>query len=620
MFGRTHVQSISDRPSNEVTPAVDASPEVSTPSVQTIDMKVLVIAADGNEAGLPAIKEALEYLGTPYTVYVATRTPYGLKPGKLSSGSHGYYQGVILTTGDLSYRNGDGYSSALSQQEWADLRSYESHFGVREVSWYTYPSADYGYQAPGTAVDTSTSPISTKLTSRGKSVFTYLNPRTTVTIQYAHTYLAQPLVDASTVPLLTDQHGNALAAIRTHPDGRETLSLTFDGNPDLIHTIVLGYGLVNWVTNGLFLGERHIYMSAQIDDIFIEDSDWLPTTPCGTDVDDTGASYRISGSDLQAVINWQNARRSEGISAQTRLTMAFNGCGAAVGEDSGPDTLTQTALSTQAMFYWVNHTYGHANLDEVDYATANVEIQQNNALVWETLRLTNYSLATMVTPDVSGLTNPDFLQAAYDDGVRYLVTDSSMSGYDNPSPNTGIYNTFRSEILMIPRRPTNLYYNVSTPQGWVAEYNCIYQDHWEGPLTYAQILDAESQTLLAYLLKGDIDPWMFHQSNLRAYDGTHTLLGDLLDLTLQKYSTYYNLPIVNKTMDALGRTVADRMQYNAAGVSASIVPGVSITLTAQKAATVPVTGLTSTGCEVYGGQDISYITLAAGQSVTLPLA
>jgi hypothetical protein len=125
--------------------------------------------------------------------------------------------------------------------------------------------------------------------------------------------------------------------------------------------------------------------------------------------------------------------------------------------------------------------------------------------------------------------------------------------------------------------------------------------------------------LLTYLLKGDIDPWMFHQPNMRAYDGTHTLLGDLLDLTFQKYSQYYNLPLINKTMNDLGVTVADRMQYNKAGVTASIVPGVSITLTAQQACRVPVTGLNTSGAETYGGQKISYVNLSAGKSVTLPL-
>ena len=121
------------------------------------------------------------------------------------------------------------------------------------------------------------------------------------------------------------------------------------------------------------------------------------------------------------------------------------------------------------------------------------------------------------------------------------------------------------------------------------------------------------------MLKGENDPWMFHQPNLRAYDGTHSLLSDLLDRTLAKYNAIYNLPILSPTMDNLGQTVASRMQYNAAGVSATIQPGKSITLTAQNAVTVPVTGLGGNNAETYGGQTIAYITLRAGQSVTLPL-
>ena len=50
-------------------------------------------------------------------------------------------------------------------------------------------------------------------------------------------------------------------------------------------------------------------------------------------------------------------------------------------------------------------------------------------------------------------------------------------------------------------------------------------------------------------------------------------------------------------------------------------PG-SITITAPNAATVPVTGLDAGSggtVESYGGQNISYIKLAAGQTITIPL-
>lgn len=588
----------------------------------TLDLKVLVIGTDGNEPDLPAIQQALDYLGTPYTVYLATRTPNGLTPGLLANGCHGYYQGIILTNGALVYYNGSGYVSALSQQEWTTLWAYQAQMNARLVSWYTTPSADYGYQPVTGLMDSSVTPLNATPTSAGQSTFSYLTRSAAIPIQYAFIYLANALTDGTATPILTDSSGHALGLIHTTSDGRQTLSLTFDSNPYLIHSIVFSYGLINWVTRGLFLGARQMYMSPQVDDLFIDDSDWTSSTPCGTPVDNTGASYRIDSSDFQNTIAWQNSQRAQPVAQNLTLTMAFNGAGTVPGTYT-PDTLTPAVKTNQAQFYWVNHTFNHTNLDSVDYATATSEITQNNQLA-TSMGFTRYNRANMVTPDISGLTNPNFLQAAYDNGVRYLVSDTSQPGYNNPSPNAGIYNTLQPQILMIPRIPNNLFYNVSTPDGWVAEYNCIYHTFWGRDLSYSEILAQESQNLLTYMLKGELDPWMFHQPNLRAYDGSHSLLGDLLSQTLQKYEQYYNLPIVSPTMDQLGLTLAQRMQYNVAGVTASLtglagLTSLTLTMTAQKAAVVPVTGLTTLGGTTYGGQHVSYVHLAAGQSMTFLL-
>jgi hypothetical protein len=59
-----------------------------------VAMRVLVISADGNEVDLPAIQQALEYIGTPYVTYVATEHPEGLTADRLSTGCHGAYQGI----------------------------------------------------------------------------------------------------------------------------------------------------------------------------------------------------------------------------------------------------------------------------------------------------------------------------------------------------------------------------------------------------------------------------------------------------------------------------------------------------------------------------------------------
>ncbi len=61
------------------------------------------------------------------------------------------------------------------------------------------------------------------------------------------------------------------------------------------------------------------------------------------------------------------------------------------------------------------------------------------------------------------------------------------------------------------------------------------------------------------------------------------------------------------------------MTFDASGVVATIQPQTSVTISVTAAATVPVTGLCVPGAESYGGQTISYLPLAAGQSVTLSL-
>ncbi len=164
--------------------------------------------------------------------------------------------------------------------------------------------------------------------------------------------------------------------------------------------------------------------------------------------------------------------------------MAFNGYGTTVtyNNEAGtnPDSLTKVAKLNQAKFKWINHTYDHENLDGVSYQKARQEIINNNNVA-SNLGLRSYHKKNLVTPDVSGLLNQAFLRAAFDNGVRNLVTDTSRAGYDNPSPNTGIYNVYQPSILMIPRRPNNLFFNVSVPSEWVAELQLSVRRAWFNP-------------------------------------------------------------------------------------------------------------------------------------------
>lgn len=581
------------------------------------DLAVLVVTATTNDAALPAIRQALDFLGTPYTVHVASAQPGALTVDKLFAGTRGFYSAVMLSDSALAYSpDGVTWVSALSAAEWTALNQYEADFAIRRVNWSGYPTPDTGFNWPTAAFDSTGNPALGTWSAAAKPNFPYLVTANQFAVSNVWTYLATPL-DTNTTVWLGDAQGHALIAVKKFADGREVLSMTFDNAPWLLHSTVLSHGLVTWANKGLFLGERHTYLSAQVDDVFLADAIW----PSG--------EYRQTAKDWQATINWQKKFTARALGRNFRFDMVFNGLGVQTGQYENDD-LTPFVKTNKSMFKWINHTFTHINLDAVDYAASLGEITQNNQTA-SSLGLPGYSRLNLVTGQISGLQNPQFIKAAYDAGIRYLVSDTSIPSHRPASPNVGVPNWVDSRILMIPRHANNLFYNVSTPEEWMGEYNYIYNAYWGRDLSYAEILDNQAELLLGFLLKGDVSPLMFHQSNLRDYNGAgNTLLGDLLNQVADKYERFYNFPALSPTMGVLASTLERRQAYNQSGVVATRNANSTVTLTVTRGARIPVTGLVNGGvvsftgtpvpvltAETYAGQRITYVTLAAGQSVTV---
>lgn len=556
----------------------------------SVEARLLLLAGDGNEPELGAIQAVLDYRGTPYDVFIAGDEP-PLTADRLWSGSHGHYQGTILANSSLWVGSG----SALAAEEWAVLADYEHRFHIRRASLNTWPDPAYGF-GPATPIDTTTASLSARCSAAGRGVFRDVNCDEAHPIRYAYTYLAAAQPGSPLVPLLTDDAGHALAAIHTGADGRESLLLLFANNQYLPHSLTFLHGVLGWVSGGTYLGDRRIDISAQVDDIFLGSDLW------------GGGEYRMDDADVTATVAWQEQHRASGAAPDFRLAMAFNGDGAAVG-----DPLTDALADHSAQWHWISHTLTHRVLDAVAHNVAYFELDQNR-LVARSLGLANFDEQSVVTPRVSGLINPAAMEAALDVGIRYAVTDSSRPGCDNPTPNTAFYNQLSPQILLMPRRPTNLFYNVSTPAEWTGEYNQIYRSYWGRDLSYEEVLDRESDVLLVYLLRGETDPWMFHQANLRAYDGTHSLLSDLIDAALAKLGSRLRVPVRTPAMQATGRRFAARMQYEAAGVRGTIFPGRALILTAGVDTPVAVTGVRAADGESYGGDHVAVVSAIEGRT------
>ncbi|MCX6608559.1 MAG: hypothetical protein NTV52_33905 [Acidobacteria bacterium] len=338
-----------------------------------VNMKLLVLTGDGNEPSFAALKFYLDYLNLPYDAVVLKGI--ALPALEDATGQRGNYQGIILATGSLGYSNNGAWVSALSTADWTRMDDYMRNYGVRVVSYYTYPEARYGMVPVSAMATSAAAPASMAFASASSTIFPYLVRTNPLRVTDAYLYLASaaPAVGETTTPILTI--GTGIAGVtHTKADGREFMALTFDNNPYLIHSLALNYGIFNWVTKGIFVGERRIYLTPQNDDFFLPndlfvasiaacrpsaftvDPTYDPSAQCPTD--------RMDGGDLSALDDWQKSWRSRAQTKDFRVTYAFNGFGATTaGGSPNKDSLLTELRTRRDSFFWVNHTWDHENLD-----------------------------------------------------------------------------------------------------------------------------------------------------------------------------------------------------------------------------------------------------------------
>jgi hypothetical protein len=631
-------------------------------------MKLLVLAGNTGEPSYGAITAFLNQIGVPFTAQILSAMPPDANGNRLSSfplsdssTGRGLYQGIILTNGNFGVCDPTCHS-LLSAADWSALDTYAAQWGVRVVSYYTFPEARYGLAYASGANHTDANPLNVTFTTAAATIFPYLNRANAVPVTAPSAngvggvwaYLATPVAATgeTTTPILTSGTFT-VGATHTSADGRESLALTMDNDTFLLHSLAFNYGLVNWVTRGVFLGARRMYLTPQIDDMLIADTLYTTTVagcaPNAFQLDPTSnadancPTFRGTGTDLQQVSWWQSAKEADALFGNNfGVTFAYNGIGTTTaGGRPANDTLVPAIQSFGWVFHWISHTWDHENLDCYDpvpnsgictpatSAQSLAEITQN-ATVATTLKITPLP-GSMVTPNVSGLANPAFLTAAQSRGIKYLVSDATIPSGAPPTPNTGIIDAVNPSILLIPRRATNVFFNTSSSFTGVVgslpdEYNHFYGPAGLFPFftanqTYSQIIDRESSIMLVNMLHYEPYPTMFHVANIARYDGTHSLFSDVMDAVIAKYKKLVALPVTSLDMQLAGPLLTDRMNYNASGVTGVFTPGLSVVLTVSatgKAANIPVTGACSrVTCGTYGGQLQDNVAMTPGKTVTL---
>jgi hypothetical protein len=602
--------------------ATTAAPASAALPNQRVDLKVLLLSATGDEPTTNAWEVTLRNEGVPFDEKVASasHTPYTADTfaDTMPDGTaHAKYQAVILANGGLLYANDSGqYVSALSDDEWAALRSFEAKFGIRQITAFVYPTPDYGLNYPTTSGDLGGTTAS--LTATGLQAFPYLQGPVPID-SGAYGYQATPTDSQSFQTLVAGPNQSSLLGIYTRSDGRQEMVSTVDSNAYQVHNQLLRHGMLNWVTRGVYLGYQRNYLELQVDDVFLADERW--DTQTNTTPEPSPNPIRMTANDVKRAVNWSQANG-------LKLDLVFNGSGSVDAIDTnGSDPLTSALLGNKGKFRWINHTYSHTIFDDpdenptnglqpADLATIESEIQEN--IDWAKSVGIPIDKSELVTGGHSGLSLADMPQALADTGVRWIAADASRQPDQYQI----------GDALTVPRYPTGIYYNVGTKAEQLDEYNYVYLPPSLGggcvasavntclttAASWNQYVNNEATIMFRHMLGNDPRPHYMHQSNL-AEDGT---MYPVVDEVLRRYRAYFNPSIVQLDHSAIGQELARQAQWkqavDAGQVSGYLLNGavyVQTTATTQ----VPFTG-TSVG-QLYGGQRSGWKTINAGPPVVV---
>ncbi|MFD5428095.1 hypothetical protein [Streptomyces sp. NPDC127084] len=601
-----------------------------------IDLKVLVID-DGGEA-VAAVTSELRSTGVPYSVLDldAPNRPQinaAFLSDTVSGRPRAKYQGVVMPN------EAPFGTSTAGAAEQAALVAYEQTFGIPQVDAYTWahPGVGLDYTSEGGWSGTLDGTAAAVTTAGRSGPFAYLDGAVTFednspSVPESYGYLARPregftsYVDA---PVPGGEGRASLLGEYAH-DGRRELVVTFAYNQNQRQFRLLARGIVEWLTQGVHLGQSRNYFAVHVDDVFASDARWDSERNCTPgDIDCAGGEesttpdIRMTAADAQYAAQWQ---QSSGLT----LDMVYN---AGSGEEwkaehGGTDALTAQLLADRARYRWVNHTYTHpflgcvqdvavvpwqcakdaaGNIRWVSRADISGQIRDNYN--WGVTKGLSVDRAELVTGEHSGLKtlpqqpvdNPNLATALAENGVKWIASDNSRESQQRSV----------GSALTVPRYPMNVYYNTGTAAEMADEYNWIYTTQADGgsgicesnaastcldePLDvetgYADhIVPQEVRIALGHVLANDPRPHYVHQSNLAEgrilYPVLDRILGDYRDLFAD------STPVVNLRHRDIGTELSRRTAWQQALDNGRVTAyriGTTVTVQAPSGVAIPVT-------------------------------
>ncbi|MFG3035608.1 hypothetical protein ACGFYZ_01765 [Streptomyces sp. NPDC048330] len=612
------------------------SAQAATAPVPRIDLTVLVV--DDGGSAVEAIADELKGSGVPFRrIDLDDPNRPVLDAAFLSDTVDGRprakYQGVVLP-----HESAFGPDSA----EHTALRSYEKTFGIPQVdaATWSHPGVGLDYTDAGGyagVLDGATAGV----TAAGRAgPFRYLAGALAfedndASVAESYGYAGRPRAGyTSYLDMPVDGGGRASLVGEYAADGRRELVVTFAYNRYQRQFRALARGIVDWLTQGVHLGQSRNYLSVHVDDVFAPDARWDTARNCTPGdfdcVGDDGEGadpIRMTVADAQYAAAWQKA-------SGFTLDMVYNG---GQGEQwktehGGTDPLTDRLVADRAQYRWINHTYTHPFLGCVQDNTVvpwrcaqdtagntlwvgrselSAQIRDNHN--WAVAKGIPVDRSELVTGEHSGLRtlpqqpvdNPHLAGALADNGVKWTGSDNSRE------PQQRAVGTGSGAAKTVPRHPMNVYYNVGTAAEMTDEYNWIYTSRADGgsgicesdpastclpaPLDTAtgyaaRIVPQEARTALSHVMANDPRPHYVHQSNL----AEERLLYPVLDRVLADYRALFapSAPLVNPAQRDAGAELTRRAAWDqalAAGKVTAYRIGTAVTVKAPSGVAVPLT-------------------------------
>ncbi|KAJ9624033.1 hypothetical protein H2203_005480 [Taxawa tesnikishii (nom. ined.)] len=652
---------------------------------KTVGNTILVFARDTASAG--SATSGLQGYGIPYQTVIVPQEGITL-PTLNSSTTAGNYGGFIVLS-EVSYDYNGSWESAISTAQWQQLYNYQTDFKVRMVRLDVYPGPDFGVTTAIAGAGCCDSGVEQYVSISNATGFPTANIKTGATMTTEGLWHYPATITNSSIAYEVAQYapggsftGTTTAAVINQIGGREQMAWFQSWATDWSATSnFLQHAYIHWMTRGLFVGRRRIYLSTQVDDVHLETALYQPA----------GTNFRLRTADLQAHVTWQkalNARLPAG--SNYFMELGHNGNGnieAAIeaggscnpnsaieyadqvdtalefmkplgtGTDIWPTTPTNyswslacakkdtlaswfmTAANRDA-FAHVSHTFTHEALDNATYADTYKEINFNIAWLKQVLP------KGLIPPAITGMHNGDAIRAWKDNGLTAVVGDNTRPVLMNqnnafwPLISTVESNGYAG-MTIVPRWATTIYYNCDLP-------NCTTQE-WintsGGKGDFTDLLNDARSTNTRHLLGLRQDPYMFHQANLRQSDvpsstvGTQTgklsLITIWVETVVQEMMRLTTWPIISLKHDDIATAFTNRMTldnckpnlsytYSADGKS---ITGVTVTATNNQCSVpVPVTfpskATTSavTTSEQYGTDPLTVFVTLKGSPVTFTLS